>query len=112
MIYKKIEPEISWTNLFRLFRENHIKSNSDKYHLVTSRNLLQFNIEGHICNSTEVKLVGVKIDSQLLLDFHVSTFWKKACLLVSLLLTLNIFHISAILSRVCLSLSKNVGHIG
>ena len=56
MIYKKIELEISWTNLFKWFRENHVKSNSDKYHLlVTSRNLLQTNIEGHICDSTEVK---------------------------------------------------------
>ena len=55
MIYKKIELEIFSSGLEKT-TSNLIPINSDKYHLlVTSRNLLQTNIEGHICDSTEVK---------------------------------------------------------
>ena len=32
-----------------------------------------------IFNNTEEKLLGVRIDSQLLFENHVSTFCKKAC---------------------------------
>ena len=47
--------EICCTNLFEWFRENHLKSNPDKCHLlVTSRKPVRINLEGHIFhNSTE-----------------------------------------------------------
>ena len=57
-----------------------MKSNLEKCHLlVTSRKPVRVNIEDHIiCNSREKKLLGVKIDSQLLFQSHVSPFYKKA----------------------------------
>ena len=42
--------------------------------LVLTRNPVRI-----IFNNTEEKLLGVRIDSQLLFENHVSTFCKKAC---------------------------------
>lgn len=76
----KTELEISCTKLFKWLRENHTKSNTNECHvLVTIRNPVRIDIEGHInYNSTEEKLLGVEIDLQLLYESHVSKLYKKA----------------------------------
>ena len=63
------------------FRENHVKVNPDKCHLLVSPDesctakIEDFSIK----NSTEEKLLGVKFDSNLFLENHVTSLGKKAC---------------------------------
>ena len=67
-------------NLFKWFLDNQMKSNSDKCHLVTSKqscmNLKIGNI--NIENSTCEKLLGVKVDKKLNFNEHLDGIIKKA----------------------------------
>ena len=57
-----------------------MKANPDKCHLlVTTNTLTSVNINGfQITNSTEEKLLGIKFDSKLSFENHVSRLYKKA----------------------------------
>ena len=66
-------------DLFQWFKENHMQANPDKCHLlVTNKTLTSVNINGfQITNSTEEKLLGIKFDSKLSFENHVSSLCKK-----------------------------------
>ena len=72
--------EKSTNSLLNWFRENHVKANPDKSHLLVSSNesctakIEDFSIK----NSTEEKLLGVKFDSNLSFENHVTSLCKKA----------------------------------
>ena len=72
--------EKSTNSLLNWFRENHMKANADKCHLLVSSDesctakIEDFNIK----NSTEEKLLGVKFDSNLSFESHVTSLCKKA----------------------------------
>ena len=72
--------ECSTHDLFQWFKVNHMKANPDKCHLlVTTNTLTSVNINGfQITNSTEKKLLGIKFDSKLSFENHVSSLCKKA----------------------------------
>ena len=72
--------EASTNNLFKWFHENHMKANADKCHLlVTTKSAVSANIgEFVINNSNEEKLLGIKIDTKLSFENHVSSLCKKA----------------------------------
>ena len=72
--------ENSTHDLFRWFKKNHMKANPDKCHLlVTTNTLTSVNINGfQIKNSTEERLLGIKFDSKLSFENHVSSLCKKA----------------------------------
>ena len=57
-----------------------MKANPDKCHLlVTTNTLTSVNINGfQITNSNEEKLLGIKVDSKLSFENHVSSLSKKA----------------------------------
>ena len=65
-------------NLLNWFRENYIKANADKCHLLTSSDesytakIEDFSIK----NSTEEKLLGVKFDSNLSFENYVTSLCK------------------------------------
>ena len=67
-------------SLLNWFRENHMKANADKCHLlVSSDESCTAKIEDFsIKNSTEEKLLGVKFDSNLSFEGHVTSLCKKA----------------------------------
>ena len=71
--------ESSTYDLFRWFKENHMKANPDKCHLLVETNLLtSVNINAfQITSSTEEKLIGTKFDSKLSFENHVSSLCKK-----------------------------------
>ena len=75
-----INLEKSTNSLLNWFRENHMKANADKCHLLVSSNesctakIEDFSIK----NSTEEKLLGVKFDSNLSFENHVTSYCKKA----------------------------------
>ena len=75
-----INLEKSTNSLLNLFRENHMKANADKCHLLVSSNesctakIEDFSIK----NSTKEKLSGVKFDSNLSFENHVTSLCKKA----------------------------------
>ena len=66
--------------LLNWFRENHMKANADKCHLLVSSNesctvkIEDFSFK----NSTEEKLLGVKVDSNFSFKSHVTSLCKKA----------------------------------
>ena len=60
-------------DLFKQFRENHLKANPDKCHLLNSTNLKTI-----ISIAAMRKLFGMKIDSQLSFASHASSFCNKA----------------------------------
>ena len=72
--------EKSANSLLTWFRENHIKANADKCHLLVSYDerctakIEDFSIN----NSTEEKLLGIKFDSNLSFKCHVTSLCKKA----------------------------------
>ena len=72
--------EACTNNLFKWFHESNIKANTDKCHmLVTTYSALSANIgEFIIRNSSEEKLLGIKIDTKLSFENHISSLCKKA----------------------------------
>ena len=72
--------EKSTISLLSWFTENHMKANADKCHLLVSSNesctakIEDFSIK----NSTEENLLGVKFDSNLSFENHVTSLCKKA----------------------------------
>ena len=72
--------ELITNNLFEWFKNNHMKANADKCHLLVTRDtdvtakIGEFDVK----NSREEKLLGVKIDSKLSFENHVSSLCKKA----------------------------------
>ena len=72
--------EACTNNLFQWFHEYHLKANADKCHLlVITNSAVSANIgEFVINNSNEEKLLGIKIDTKLSLENHVSSLCKKA----------------------------------
>ena len=56
------------------FKENHIKPNGDKCHLlVTTEKLVGINIDGGKNYSKEQNLLGIKFDSSLSFEGHIKT---------------------------------------
>ena len=72
--------ELTTNNLFEWFKNNHMKANADKCHLLVSRDTdVTAKIgECDVKNSREEKLLGIKIDSKLSFKNHVSSLCKKA----------------------------------
>ena len=72
--------ESSTHDLFRWFKENHMKANPDKCHLFLAANLLTcVNINGfQRSNTNEEKLLDIKFDSKLSFESHVLSLCKKA----------------------------------
>ena len=72
--------ELTTNNLFEWFKNNHMKANADKCHLLVTRDtdvtakIGEFDVK----NSREEILLGVKIDSKLSFENHVSFLCKKA----------------------------------
>ena len=64
--------ENSTNSLLNWFRQNHMKANADKFHLLVSSDESRIaKIEDFsIKNSTEEKLLGVKFDSNLSFENH------------------------------------------
>ena len=71
--------EKSTNSLLNWFRENPMKANADKCHpLVSSHKRCTAKIEDFsIKNSTGDKLLGVKFDSKLSFENHVTSLCKK-----------------------------------
>ena len=78
LVLEKLES--SAHDLFPCFKENHIKANRDKYHLlVTTNALTSVNINGfQITNCTLKKLLGIAFDSKLSFKNHAFSLCKKA----------------------------------
>ena len=72
--------ELTTNNLFEWWKNNHMKANAGKCHLLVTKDtdatakIGEFNVE----NSKEEKLLGVKIDSKLSFEINVSSLCKKA----------------------------------
>ena len=72
--------EESTNNLFQWFRNNHMKANADKCHLLVtgnyevSANIKEFEIE----SSKREKLLGISIDTRLSFEHHITSLCKKA----------------------------------
>ena len=74
------ELEVSSSILFTWLRNNYLKANTDKSHLLLSRNSnLTANIDGNIIESVGNQvLLGISIDSNLSFNKHINNFCKKA----------------------------------
>ena len=70
----------STNNLFQWLRNNHMKANADKCHLLVTGNyevsakINEFEIE----SSKKEKLLGISIDTTLSFEHHVTSLCKKA----------------------------------
>ena len=73
--------------LFNWFKNNRLKNNADKCHVLVSRNkpvdikIGDYTIENRNCE----KLLGVKIDANLNFNDHISDLSNKACRKISTL---------------------------
>ena len=67
-------------SLLTWFKENHMKPNSDKCHiLVTTEKSVSINIDGsNVENEKKQKLLGIKFDSSLSFKDHITSLCKKA----------------------------------
>ena len=67
-------------NLFKWFKNNHMKANADKCHLLVTRDTdLATKIgEFDVKNTREEKLLGIKIDTKLSFENHIFFLCKKA----------------------------------
>ena len=67
-------------SLFKWFKENHMKPNGEKCHvLVTTEKSVSINIDGsNATNKKEKKLLGIKFDSSLSFEGHVTNLCKKS----------------------------------
>ena len=69
----------STNNLLQWFRNNHMKTNTDKCHLLVtgnyevSANINEFEIE----SSKKEKLQGISIDTTLSFEHHITSLCKK-----------------------------------
>ena len=76
-VIKSLEEGLA--TLFKWFSDNLMKSNADKCHLlISTNNTVKMKI-GHfdIANSRNEKLLGVKFNSKLTFDDHISELCKK-----------------------------------
>ena len=76
-----IKLESAAETLLQWFKDNRMKANPDKYHLLINNTKKGFQIK--ICNETVSnskyeKLLGVKVDHELNFNEHVSSLCKKA----------------------------------
>ena len=77
-LIKKLE--LITNNLFEWLKNNHMKANTDKCHLLVTRDtgvtakIGEFDVK----DSREEKLLGLKIDAQLSFENHVYSLCKKA----------------------------------
>ena len=71
--------EESNNNLLQWFRNNHMKANADRCHLlVTGNNEASANIhEYEIESSKKEKLIGTSIDTRLSFEHHITSLCKK-----------------------------------
>ena len=67
-------------SLFTWFKEDHMKPNADKCHLlVTTEKSVSMSIDGsNVENKKEQKLLGIKFDSSLSFKGHITSLCKKA----------------------------------
>ena len=72
--------EAGTNNLFKWVDENHMKTNADKCQLLVSTNsaVSANNGEFVINNGHEEKLLGIKIDTKLSFENHISSLCKTA----------------------------------
>ena len=76
-----IKLENAAETLLQWFKDNRMKANSDKYHLLINNTKESFQIKiGNeaVSNSKYEKLLGVKIDHELNFNEHISSLCKKA----------------------------------
>ena len=72
--------ELTTNNLFEWFKNNHMKANTDKCHLLVTRDtdvtakIGEFDVK----NSREEKLLGVKINTKLSFENYAPFLWQKA----------------------------------
>ena len=71
--------ELTTNNLFEWFKNNHMKANADKCHLLVTRDTDVTTTMGEfdVKNTREEKLLFVKIDTKLSFENHVSSTCKK-----------------------------------
>ena len=72
--------EIS-TILLKWFKDNQMKANPDKYHLLVNKNMGVCNLkvgDEFISNTSSEKLLGIKIDQEFNFNEHVTSLCKKA----------------------------------
>ena len=74
-------------DLFEWFKNNLLKGNADKYHLlVRTSDRVSMNVDRFIEDKSDTeKLLGVKFDKKLAFDDHISDICKKACRKISAL---------------------------
>ena len=67
-------------SLFTWFKENHMKPNGGKCHLLVTTELsFSINIDGsNLKNKKGQKLLGIKFDSSLSFKGHITNFCKRA----------------------------------
>ena len=67
-------------SLFTWFKENQMRPNGDKCHLlVTTEKSVSINIEeSNVTNKKEQRLLGIKFDSSLSFEGHITNLCKKA----------------------------------